>query len=63
MTNITIIIVLVHHLEANYVALCIIRKAAIYRNILKRNAISLRLNLRFNTKIYSISLIAALINI
>ena len=63
MTNITVITVLVHHLEANYIALCAIRKAVIYGNILKRNVINLRLDLRFNIRIYSVSLIAALINV
>ena len=55
--------VLVYYWEANHVALYVIKKVAIYRNILKRNIISLRLDLKLNIKIYSASLIAALINI
>ena len=62
-TNITVITVLVYYLEVNYVALYIIKKAAIYKNTLKRNIINLRLDLRLNIRIYSASLITALINI
>ena len=62
-TNITAITVLAYYWEVNYITLYTIKKAAVYRNTLKRNIISLRLNLRLNIRIYSVSLIAALINI
>ena len=63
MTNITAITVPVHYLEVNYITLYATKKATIYRNILKRNIINLRLDLRLNIRIYSASLIAAVINI
>ena len=62
-TNTTIITILAYYQEVNYVALYVIKKVTIYKNILKRNAISLRLDLRLNIRIYSISSITAVINV
>ena len=62
-TNITVITILAYYQKTNYITLYIIRKVTVYGNILKRNIISLRLDLKFNIRIYSVSLITALINI